>query len=63
MENTLIAYWESVADKHIANIDKLVARYEDATLANYQKILQQIEKEEKARDHAEAMFDKAMRAA
>jgi ClpP class serine protease len=58
--NTQTQYWADIADKHIANIDKLVARYENATNENYQLILDQIKSEEKARDHAEAMFDKAM---
>ena len=61
--NTLPEYWSSTADQHIANIDKLVRRCESATNENYSLILAQITKEEKARDHAEAMFDKAMQAA
>lgn len=58
--NTLSQYWADISDKHIANIEKLVARYENATNENYQLILDQIKTEEQARDHAEAMFDKAM---
>ena len=60
MANTLTEYWSSVADKHISNIEKLIARYENATQENYKTILDQIAKEEKLRDHAEAMFDKVM---
>jgi hypothetical protein len=63
MDNTLIAYWESKADKHHANVEKLVARYENATAENYKAILEQIKKEEALAQHAEGMFDKCMEAA
>lgn len=60
MENNLLDYWSGIADEHIRNLDKLIQRYENATNENYKKILDQIAKEEKARDHAERMFDKVM---